>query len=197
MYNRIRIENKIFQTIINIKSKIRSLYLTGNPNKIKFGIKVRLTGNIEIGNNVYINDYSNIRGKNIKIENNVFIHENVLINSNELITIGEGTTINRNSLLLAKVKIGKYCSIAPNVVIVGANHIFKDTSKTIKSQGSELKGIIIEDDVWIAANSTILDGVHIGKGSVIAAGAVVNKNVPEYSIVGGVPAKVIKFRKNV
>src|SRR5690606_10426864 len=104
------------------------------------------------------------------------------------------TTINRNCCILAKVKIGKDCSIAPNVIIVGANHLFKDSSATIKSQGVELKGIIIEDDVWIGANATILDGVIIRKGVVIAAGAVVHKDVDSFSIVGGVPAKIIGKR---
>ena len=85
-------------------------------------------------------------------------------------------------------------SIAPNVVIIGANHAFADPNKTLKSQGSTSKGIVIEDDVWIATNSSILDGVTIGKGSVVAAGAVVNKDVPPYSVVGGVPAKILKSR---
>lgn len=83
-------------------------------------------------------------------------------------------------------------SIAPNVVIIGANHVFADPNKTIKSQGSTSKGIVIEDDVWIATNSSILDGVTIGKGSVVAAGAVVNKDVPPYSVVGGDSCKNTK-----
>src|SRR5690606_19855657 len=132
-----------------------------SSNKVRFGKNVRLSGEITFGNKVSIQDYSCISGENIKIEDNVFIHENVLIRSNEYITIGENTTINRNCCILAKVKIGKDCSIAPNVIIVGANHLFKDSSATIKSQGVELKGIIIEDDVWIGANATILDGVII------------------------------------
>lgn len=85
-------------------------------------------------------------------------------------------------------------SIAPNVVIVGSNHVFSDPTKTIKSQGTSSKGIVVDDDVWIGANVTILDGVHVGKGSVVAAGAVVNKDVPPMTIVVGVPAKVVKER---
>lgn len=191
----IRIENKISVLILKFKSRIRSVILFGNPKKVNFGRKVRLSGNIKFGNNIWIQDYSSIRGKNIVIENNVFIHENVLIRSNLNISIGENTSINRNCCVLAKVKIGKNCSIAPNVVIVGSNHIFKDPQFTIKSQGSELRGIIIEDDVWVAANVTILDGVTIGKGSIVAAGAVVNKSIPPYTIFGGVPAKEIGKRK--
>lgn len=191
----IRIENKIINLIQEIKSNIRSFLLFGDFNKIRFGRGVKLAGQITFGKNICISDYSSIRGRNIKIESDVYIHENVLIRSNEYIIIGEGTTINRNCCILAKVKIGNKCSIAPNVVIIGSNHVFIDPNKTIKEQGSELKGVIVEDDVWIATNTTILDGVTIGKGSVIAAGAVVNKDVEPYTVVGGVPAKVLKKRK--
>jgi acetyltransferase-like isoleucine patch superfamily enzyme len=96
---------------------------------------------------------------------------------------------------LDKVKIGKYCSIAPGVVIVGSNHKFDNTEVFIKEQGITIKGIVIEDDVWIGANVTVLDGVKIGKGAIIAAGSVVTKDVNEYYIVGGIPAKVLKSRR--
>lgn len=193
----IKVENKITELKIKLFSSIRSLLLFGNPKKVRFGRKVRLTGQITLGDNVYIQDYSKIRGKHIEIDDNVFIHENVFIRSAVRIKIGENTTVNRNTCILDSVIIGKDCSIAPNCVIVGSNHNFRDTSKNIKSQGSDIQGIIIEDDVWIAANVTVLDGVTIGKGSVIAAGAVITKSVEPYSIVGGVPAKIIGKRENV
>jgi len=66
----------------------------------------------------------------------------------------------------------------------------------IREQGSTMKGIAISDDVWIGAGCRILDGVEIGKGSIIGAGTVLTKSVPEYSIVVGIPGKVIKRRKN-
>ena len=139
-------------------------------------------------------DHSSILG-HVRIGKNVFVHENVLIRSfNYLITIGENTTINRNTIIEGKVTIGANCSIAPNVVIVGQNHVFSERDKAIKLQGSESKGIVVHDDVWVGANSTIVDGVIIGKGSVVAAGAVVTKDVAPFSVVGGVPAKMIKTR---
>lgn len=190
----IRIENKITQVITDIKSKIRCLFLFGNFNQVKFGRKVRLSGIISFGKDIYIRDHSQLRGRNVNIKDKVFIHENVLIRGAEYVIVGIGTTINRNTCILDKVKIGNYCSIGPNVVIAGSNHIFKNPQKTIKEQGSELKGISIEDDVWIGANATILDGVIIGKGSVIAAGSVVNKSFPPNSVIAGVPAKIIKER---
>lgn len=190
----IRIENKIKYEFQKLRSKLRSLILFGNPNRVVFGSNVSVSGKINLGNNVRILENSKLRGKNTVIENDVFIHENVLIRSFKEVVIGEGTTINRNTCVLDNVVIGKFCSIAPNCVIVGSNHIYKDKTEIIKQQGGTSMGIVIEDDVWIGANVTILDGVTIGKGAVIAAGAVVNKNVSEYSVVGGVPAKIIGGR---
>lgn len=103
----------------------------------------------------------------------------------------------------SKVSIGDFCSIANNVCFLINNDHRTDvlTTYPIKSKlfggASECvsKGdIIVQDDVWIGSNVTILSGVHIGQGAVVATGAVVAKNVPPYAIVGGVPAKVIKYR---
>lgn len=163
-------------------------------NYITTGRNIIINGDVKLGRNITVMDNSEILG-NVVICNKVFIHSNVLIRSFSYnIIIGENTTINRNTNILSQCKIGANCSIAPNVVIVGANHNFSKTDEIIKLQGSTSNGIIIEDDVWIGANSTILDGVRIGHGAIVAAGAVVYKNVPPYTIVGGVPARIIKKR---
>lgn len=100
-----------------------------------------------------------------------------------------------------KTVIGNYCSIAPNVTIGPGEHNISNTSTSVRVM--ELAGInmdlergecVIGNDVWIGANAVVLRGVHVGDGAVLAAGAIVNKDVPPYAIVGGVPAKVIKFR---
>lgn len=100
-----------------------------------------------------------------------------------------------------KLVIGSFCSIAKEVTfLLGGAHNYQTLSTypfPVKwfSEDTPSKGpIIIDDDVWIGYKATILSGVHIGQGAVIAAGAVVTKDVPAYSIVGGVPAKVIKFK---
>lgn len=101
------------------------------------------------------------------------------------------------------LSIGSFCSIAENVnFILGGNHIYENVltypiRANIMNQGYEATSngpIIIKDDVWIGFGATILSGVHIGQGAVVAAGSVVTKDVPPYAIVGGVPAKVIKYR---
>lgn len=102
------------------------------------------------------------------------------------------------------LKIGHFCSIAGDVTfVVSADHPVNNISTypykvlCVQSQPMEAisKGnIIVADDVWIGYHATILSGVHIGQGAVVAAGAVVTNNVPPYAIVGGVPAKIIKYR---
>lgn len=102
-----------------------------------------------------------------------------------------------------KLKIGDFCSIAPEVVfILNADHHIGNVSTfpfKVKCFGEKFEAIskgdiIVEDDVWIGYGSIILSGVHIGQGAIIAAGAVVTKDVPPYAIVGGNPAKIIKYR---
>lgn len=109
--------------------------------------------------------------------------------------IGEKTRINIRTIIGDNTTIGKYCSIANNVNINIGNH-FTDTLSTyfFKDNIPEQKSCIIGSDVWIGSNVTILNGVNIGDGAVIGAGAIVTKDVPPYAIVGGVPARVIKFR---
>lgn len=92
--------------------------------------------------------------------------------------------------------IGDDVIIGPFVVIHTANHKFNRLDIPIRLQGWTLKPVVIENDVWIGANATILAGVTIGKGSVIAAGAVVTHDIPVYSVAAGVPAKVIYNRKS-
>jgi acetyltransferase-like isoleucine patch superfamily enzyme len=123
------------------------------------------------------------------------------------ITVGKGsyglinfyTSGNPNEQLT----IGEYCQISgQSSFLLGGEHRYDlITSFPIRELlfhmgvSSYTKGpIILEDEVWIGVNALIMSGVHIGKGAVVAAGAVVTKNVPAYSIVGGVPAKVIKYR---
>ncbi|MEB3381095.1 acyltransferase [Flavobacterium psychrophilum] len=157
--------------------------------------------------------------ENVNLHKSVIISSNVVFDTKYggKIEIGRDTEILYGVLILTyggDIKIGDFCSINPytvlyghgnltignNVLIAGhcliipANHKFDDILIPINSQGLIKKGIIIDDDVWIGAGCRILDGVHIGKGAVIAAGAVVTKNVPSFAVVGGVPARTIKLR---
>ena len=117
-------------------------------------------------------------------------------------TYGSLNVVDSNPL--SKLKIGNFCSIAPNVTfILNSDHYTTNLSSfpfkvmclnISKAEAISYGDITVDDDVWIAYGSTILSGVHIGQGAIVAAGAVVSKDVPPYSIVGGVPAKVINYR---
>lgn len=110
-------------------------------------------------------------------------------------TIGDYSGIGVNSKL-GEVHIGDNVLMGPECVILSRNHAFIDKNQLIRNQGySEDDPVYIGNDVWIGHRVIILPGVHIAEGTVIGAGAVVTKNTEPYSVIGGVPAKVIKFRE--
>ena len=106
--------------------------------------------------------------------------------------IGNHTRIGIHCTIIGPVTIGNHVNLAQGIVVTALNHNFKDTTLRIDEQGISTNPVVIGDDVWIGANAVILPGVTIGKHAVVAAGAVVTKDVPDYCIVGGVPAKIIK-----
>lgn len=156
---------------------------------------------------------------NIRIDDNVIIDMNANLSVNGTMTIGKDTHIYPYAMLLThkgKIVIGENCTIHPycvlygldggleigdwvrmatHTVIIPANHVYDNPDIPIRKQGLTMQGVKIKNDVWIGAGVRILDGVTIGEGSVIGAGSVVTKDVPDYSIVAGIPAKVIKSRK--
>lgn len=176
--------------LIGIKKRIEILfrgYELVNRSRIKFGKNTTIHRNcvfnadgelLEIGENCIfdVGVYVRLWGGKIKIGDNVFIGPYSVVYGHG------GLTIGNNAL------------IASHVTIIPANHNFSDKQIPINKQGETTKGVIIEDDVWVSTGVTILDGVNVGKGSVIAAGSVVTTSVPPYSVVGGVPGKIIKTR---
>jgi len=112
------------------------------------------------------------------------------------IEIGNDCSVNPFCMLYGHggLRIGNGVRIACGTVIIPSNHNFGETEVPIYQQGVSSLGITIEDDVWLGANVTILDGVKVGRGSIVAAGAVVTQDVEPLSIVGGVPARLIKKR---
>lgn len=112
------------------------------------------------------------------------------------ITIGNHVTVNPFCLLYGHggLTIGDNVLIASHTTLIPANHGFDDPNTLIRLQGETRQGIVIEDDVWLGTHVSVLDGVTIGRGAVVAAGAVVTKDVAPYTIVGGVPARVLRQR---
>ncbi len=108
------------------------------------------------------------------------------------VMIGDHTRIGLHNTIIGPVEIGSHVNLAQGITVTALNHNFGDTEKRIDEQGVSTKPVTIEDDVWVGANAVILPGVTIGNHCVVAAGAVVTKDVPPHSLVAGVPAKVIK-----
>ena len=108
------------------------------------------------------------------------------------VVIGEHTRIGLHNTIIGPVDIGNHVNLAQGITVTALNHNFSDTNKRIDEQGVSTNPVTIEDDVWVGANAVILPGVTIGEHCVVAAGAVVTKDVPPHSLVVGVPAKVIK-----
>ncbi len=112
------------------------------------------------------------------------------------VTIGDHSRIGIHCTVIGPVCIGSHVNLAQGITVTALNHNFGDAKKRIDEQGIATKPVIIEDDVWIGANAVILPGVTIGRHAVVAAGAVVTKDVPCNTIVAGVPAKTINKIKN-
>ena len=108
------------------------------------------------------------------------------------VMIGNHTRIGLHNTIIGPVEIGSHVNLAQGITVTALNHNFDDNQKRIDEQGVSTNPVTIEDDVWIGANAVILPGVTIGNHCVVAAGAVVTKDVPPHSLVAGVPAKVIK-----
>ena len=108
------------------------------------------------------------------------------------VIIGDYTRIGLHNTIIGPVNIGDHVNLAQGITVTALNHNFEDSEKRIDEQGVSTTPVVIEDDVWIGANAVILPGVRVGTHSVVAAGAVVTKEVPPHSIVAGIPAKIIK-----
>ncbi len=132
----------------------------------------------------------------VKIGNAVHIEKDVWLKGTASIIIGDNCLIGRNCVIGSNdlVEIGPNTLIAENVSIRDTDHIFSKTDIPIKRQGFEAKAVTIGSDVWIGYGVVVTKGVTIGTGSVIGANSVVSKDVPPYTVVGGIPAKIIKSR---
>lgn len=177
------------------------LLFAGRHCKLRHKYLISIGKTLTLGDNIEINALSK---HGVKIGDNVTILKNTIIECTGVIReLGEGLEIGNNVgisqscfiQVRGHVKIGSYVIMGPGVSIFSENHNTANIEEYIMSQGATRQGVIIKDGVWLGAKCTILDGVTVGEHSIVAAGSVVTKDIPPYSIVGGIPAKLIKNRK--
>lgn len=176
---------------------VRLVYAVRSDGGLRVGAGLLLShGTIRVGRSVFIGDHSELTGP-VTLGDGVNIaHHVMLAASGGSIEVGEHSTLNPFVTIHGHggVRIGDRVSIAPKVSIVAYNKRFDDPTAPIKAQGFTALGIRIDDDVWIGTNAVILDGVHVGAGAVVAAGAVVTRDVEAGMIVAGVPAVPLRRR---
>ena len=171
------------------------------------GVQISHSKHIRCGKNVKFEDYSEIHGlcsEGLYFGDYVTISRGVMIRPSSYYggDLGAGLIMGKHSSIgpygyvgcSGKITIGKNVMFGPKCSLFAENHNFSDTETSIKSQGVQQKGIIIEDDCWIGSNVTILDGVKIGRGCVIGAGTLISKDVPAGSVVIDKRAKMVRER---
>jgi len=165
--------------------------------RIRFASQIRLAHGSFIDEGVYIHATPG----GVEIGRNTIVMHGAVLHvynfrglPNAGIQIGEDSLIGEYSVIRGQggVTIGNRVYTSPMTQIIAVNHVYNDPNKPFVEQGITAQGIVVEDDVWLGSAAIITDGVHIGKGAVVAAGAVVTHDVPPYTIVAGVPAKPIK-----
>jgi acetyltransferase-like isoleucine patch superfamily enzyme len=162
---------------------------------LKRGRKIKLGANVVVERGAML--WVDTNQSYIDIGADSYLSSQCILNTfNGWISLGSNCTVNSYAILYGHggLEIGNDVRIAPQVMIMPMNHIYKDPHVPIRRQGIRSQGIKIEDDVWLGAGAVVLDGVTIGKGSVIGAGAVVTEDIPPYSVAVGVPARVRKKR---
>jgi acetyltransferase-like isoleucine patch superfamily enzyme len=192
-----------------LRGLLLKLFIKSSKGLVIIGRKARImhAKYLQVGKNFIAEDYCEI---NCLSKRGIIFGDKVTIGSFALIRptnfyggeLGEGLKVGNNSNIgpysyigcSGYIEIGNNVMISPRVSIYAENHNFGRTDITMKEQGVTRSFVKIEDDCWIAANSVILSGVTIGMGSVVAAGSVVTKDIPPFSIAAGVPAIIIKKR---
>ena len=180
--------------------KARGILFIGKGVKIRAHKYLECESGMTIEDGCFINALckSGVHiGKNFSLGRNGIIEcTGVIRDLGEELVIGDDVGIAAKAFISVrgKVVIGSNTIFGPGVKIFSENHNFDNLNIPIFLQGATKKGIEIGEDCWIGANAIILDGVHIGKKVIVAAGSVVNNDIPDYAISGGVPAKILKMR---
>lgn len=170
---------------------------------IERNVRLRFCNHIRLGQGSYIDEgvYIHACPGGVEIGANTYLMHGAILhvyNFRDLphagIRIGRDSLIGEYTVIRGQggVTIGDRVYTSPMTQLIAVNHVFDDPQRPFIEQGITAQGIIIEDDVWLGANAVITDGVRVGKGAVVAASAVVTKDVPPHTVVAGIPARVIR-----
>jgi acetyltransferase-like isoleucine patch superfamily enzyme len=170
---------------------------------IENGVRLRFADQIRLGRGAYLDErtYLHATPGGITIGENTFVMHGAVLHvynfrdlPHAFIRIGNNSLIGELNVLRGQggITIGDRVYTAPLVQMLAVNHVYDDPARPIVEQGITARGITIGDDAWIGAGAIITDGVTVGRGSVVAAGAVVTADVPPHTVVGGIPARVLK-----
>jgi len=181
----------------------RLILRVDGPVAIENGVRLRFASLIRLGRRVYLDQHVYVHA----CPNGVTIGDGTCVMYGSILHVynfrqlpSAGISIGRESLIgeytvirgQGGVTIGNRVYTSPHCQLIAVNHVFNDPACPFVTQGITARGITIEDDVWIGSGAIVLDGVTVGNGAVVAAGAVVTEDVPPHTVVGGVPAKVLK-----
>lgn len=185
---------------------IRAKLGSGGASFIDRGVVIRcrrklyVDSGVSIGRNAEI-DALSIHGielsEKVTIDSNAILRASGVIRSQGIgIRVGARTSIGAFNMIQGQggIEIGRDCLLGPYVAIFSENHRYEDRGTPIRQQGEDRQKTTIGNDVWLGAGSTVLAGSTIGDGCIVAAGAVVRGVIPSYSVVGGVPATILKSR---
>lgn len=173
----------------------------GRNVRICFAERIMSGPCLSLGDDVAINALSKegvVFGRNVTLCKGTTIDcTGVIRELGEGLVVGDYVGVSEACFIQVRgtVRIGSHVMMGPGVRIFSENHTVGVTDKLLIEQPTIRKGVCIEDDIWIGSGATILDGVTVGRGSVIGAGSIVTRDIPPYSVVAGVPAKIIKKRK--
>lgn len=190
-----------------VRGLLKTLFLQGRPRLVFMapGVNLRNAAMVRFGRGVTVERGVIIDGLSthgVELGDNVMLGAYTTVQGGALSHLPRGIRFGKNSACGAYSHIGggEMITIGENVIMGqhvsfhAENHNFDQVDVPIREQGVSRKGIVIEDDCWVGGNALFLDGSHVGRGCVVAAGAVVRGEVPPYSVVGGVPARVLRSR---